>query len=463
MTEAGARSKPGTRLQWMDSKSLECEDHHSDLDDKRYMAVVLHTGSRPLPVRGLTHSFKNCTQTGGQDLTFANTGPALMRLDLLRRAYGHSRHARGNRTARLAEAGGRHPAARNPRYVPKRRARGAKIKNALHGTWLGHPLHAALTDIPIGAWSAAMVFDLLDAVTGRSELAVAADSAVTVGVVGALGAAVAGWTDWQHTDPPARRIGLTHGFMNVAGVALFTASLVARKRKFRTLGRILSAAGYAVASVSAQLGGNLVYEQRVGVDHTAGQSFPDDFVAVLAESELPEGGLRRVQHKGGVPILLARRGERIFALAETCSHMGGPLSEGEFIDGSVKCPWHGSRFALEDGRVLDGPAVHPQPAFRCGSVMDRSKWLARKRCDPRVEKARPRPIKGERRDLSWGISSAAGPPAERNRPWVLRRQGGHVCSGTAGSLTANGEESVASRDRFVHGRTKVPYPSSTSA
>jgi len=58
-----------------------------------------------------------------------------------------------------------------------------------------------------------------------------------------------------------------------------------------------------------------------------------------------------------------RRGKHIFALAETCSHLGGPLAEGKLSGNTVQCPWHGSRFALEDGRVLDGPAVHPQPCL----------------------------------------------------------------------------------------------------
>lgn len=240
---------------------------------------------------------------------------------------------------------------------------GQRVRNALHGTWLGHPLHAALTDVPIGAWTAAMVFDAIDAVTDRKDFGVAADGALAVGIAGALCAAVAGLTDWQDTDPPARRIGLTHGLLNIGAVALFTGSFVARKRKSRASGHILSALGYAVASVAARLGGNLVYEHRVGVDHTSGQSFPDHFVALMAESELPEGELRRVEQEG-TPILLAKRDRRIYALAETCSHMGGPLSEGECLDGSVKCPWHGSRFALADGRVLDGPAVHPQPCLR---------------------------------------------------------------------------------------------------
>ncbi len=239
---------------------------------------------------------------------------------------------------------------------------GQKIKNVLHGVWLGHPLHVALTDVPIGAWTAAMVLDVIDTISDSGEFGAAADSVLMIGVAGALGSAVSGLTDWQDTDPPARRIGLTHALLNIGGVALFTASLVARRRKSRALGRILSALGYAVATVAARLGGNLVYEHRVGVDHSAGQIFPQEFVPVLPEAELGEGFLRRVEHQG-VPILLARRGQRIFALAETCSHLGGPLSEGEMAGGGVKCPWHGSRFALEDGRVLEGPAVHPQPCL----------------------------------------------------------------------------------------------------
>lgn len=220
-----------------------------------------------------------------------------------------------------------------------------------------------LTDVPIGAWTAAMVFDLIDAISDRRDLRVAADAALIVGIAGALAAAIAGITDWQHTDPPERRIGLGHGLLNVGGVALFTSSLIARKRKSRASGRMLSALDYAVITAAARLGGNMVYGHRVGVDHTPGQTFPGDFVPVLAESELREGMLQRADYRG-VPILLTKRGNRIFALAETCSHMGGPLSEGQIVDDGVRCPWHRSRFALEDGRVLDGPAVHPQPRLQ---------------------------------------------------------------------------------------------------
>ena len=153
-----------------------------------------------------------------------------------------------------------------------------------------------------------------------------------------------------------------HGILNLSGTALFTASLISRRRNSRRLGRILAALGYGVMTTAARLGGKMVFEHRVGVDRTAGQTFPTDFVSVLTESELPEAQPKRVKHDG-VPILLVRRGTRIFALAETCSHFSGPLSEGKLVEDTIQCPWHRSRFALDDGRVLDGPAVHAQPCL----------------------------------------------------------------------------------------------------
>jgi len=239
---------------------------------------------------------------------------------------------------------------------------GQKFKNFLNGTWLGHPLHAVLTDVPVGAWTAALIFDGLEMMSDHDEFATASDTAVTIGIAGALGAAATGVTDWQDADAPARRLGMIHGILNLSGTALFIASLISRRRKSRKAGKILGALGYGVMTAAARLGGQMVYEHRVGVDRTAGQTFPTDFASVLAESDLAEGQPQRVDHDG-VPILLVRRGTRIFALAETCSHFNGPLSEGNLVGDSIQCPWHRSRFALEDGRVLDGPAVHPQPCL----------------------------------------------------------------------------------------------------
>jgi len=237
-----------------------------------------------------------------------------------------------------------------------------KIRNFLNGTWLGEPLHAVLTDVPIGAWTVAVAFDALDLIGQGDDFARAADTSIAIGLAGAAGAALTGITDWSDVDPPARRTGFLHALLNIGATALFTTSLVLRKRKERDSGRVASALGYALMSYSAHLGGSMVYEHQVGVDRTAGQKFPEEFVAVLPESKLVDETPTRAVH-AGVPILLVRHAGRLFAMGERCSHFSGPLSEGKLEGNSIVCPYHASRFSLEDGRVINGPAVHPQPCL----------------------------------------------------------------------------------------------------
>ena len=238
-----------------------------------------------------------------------------------------------------------------------------KARNFLNGTWLGEPLHVVLTDVPIGAWTVAMAFDALDLILDRREFARGCETSIGIGLLAATGAAITGMTDWSDVDPPARRLGMIHGLLNLGGAALFGTSLLLRKKKSRGAGRFLSILGYAVMSYAAHLGGKLVYEHRVGVDRTDGEVFPDDFVAVLPENSLMDSQLTRVMYRD-TPILVVRHGDRVFAIAETCSHFSGPLSEGKLEGDTVVCPYHSSRFALEDGRVLDGPAVHAQPCLQ---------------------------------------------------------------------------------------------------
>lgn len=240
---------------------------------------------------------------------------------------------------------------------------GPKIANILHGTWLGHPLHVVLTDVPLGSWTAAAVLDVLDEKTGSRALRRGADAAIAVGLVGASAAALTGLADWSKIGGGRpRRIGLAHGLLNATATACYVTSLCLRRSHSRGAGRRLALLGLIVSSVAAYLGGHLVYKEKIGVDHTADYSPPEDFVAVLAEAELLENQLRRVDAKG-MPVLLARRGHRIYAIAETCAHLGGPLSEGKLEDATVRCLWHGSRFSLEDGSVLEGPSVHAQPVL----------------------------------------------------------------------------------------------------
>ena len=119
--------------------------------------------------------------------------------------------------------------------------------------------------------------------------------------------------------------------------------------------------GFLFVLAGTYLGGHLSYDERIGVDH-AQRDAPEGWSPVMAESDLAEAELRRVQVHG-VDILLVKHDGRIFALGERCAHLGGPLAEGKLEGTTVVCPWHGSRFSLEDGRVIDGPAVYAQPCY----------------------------------------------------------------------------------------------------
>jgi nitrite reductase/ring-hydroxylating ferredoxin subunit/uncharacterized membrane protein len=244
---------------------------------------------------------------------------------------------------------------------------GQAAKNALHGVWLGHPLHPVLTDVPLGAWTTALALDAREVATGDEGYGRAADFAIGVGLVAAVGAAVTGLTDWSETDGQPRRLGLLHGLMNLTATALVATSYALRRSGSRTAGRASALAGYGVAVGAAYLGGDLVYRERIGVTHAAVPE-AEDFTPTIASAALPEGSMRKA-HVEDAGVLLVRQHGRVCALAHSCAHLGGPLSEGTLKDGSVVCPWHGSEFTLEDGRVLNGPATEPQP---CLDVRERA-------------------------------------------------------------------------------------------
>lgn len=250
--------------------------------------------------------------------------------------------------------------------------RGRQLKNAAHGTWLGHPLHPVLTDIPIGAWMTAAVLDATAECTGDRAYSRAADVAIGFGIAGAVGAATTGLTDWSETDGAAKRTGLVHGLLNVAATALYATALVMRRNGHRSEGQAVSVAGLTVACAASYLGGGLVFRDRIGVSH-ADQPGAEAVASALADVQLDEGEKKRIDVEGEAVVAI-RQGGHVCALSEHCSHLGGPLSEGTLKDGSIVCPWHGSEFALEDGRVINGPATHPQPHFearRTVSTIDR--------------------------------------------------------------------------------------------
>jgi nitrite reductase/ring-hydroxylating ferredoxin subunit/uncharacterized membrane protein len=243
---------------------------------------------------------------------------------------------------------------------------GQSLKNFLHGTWLGHPLHPALTDVPLGAWTVSFLLDIWDQLHGREETNTAADAAIGIGLLGATGAAITGITDWQGSGQQAPNSGVAHASLNIGATVLHATSLILRKRGSISAGRSASLAGYALLMSAAYLGGKLVYDKQIGVDHGQRSDLPSEWTSVLPLAELPLDQLKRVM-VGDIKVLLVRRSDGIFAIGEVCSHLAGPLAEGELIcendTCSVRCPWHGSRFDLATGAVIDGPSTYPQPKF----------------------------------------------------------------------------------------------------
>jgi nitrite reductase/ring-hydroxylating ferredoxin subunit/uncharacterized membrane protein len=232
------------------------------------------------------------------------------------------------------------------------------VKDALAGTWLGHPLHPVLTDIPIGAWSSSWLLD----VVGGKRARPASDTLLAIGILSAVPTAVSGLTDWTDTWGKTQRVGTTHAIGNVTALGLFTLSLRARRRGRRVRGFLLSSLGLAVSSAAAYLGGHLSFGRGVGVDTTVFDVEPSEWTSVLAADALTEGKPVKAETRGA-DILLYKHGESVSAISDTCSHRACSLAEGDVQDGVVECPCHGSTFRLSDGGIVRGPATAPQPAY----------------------------------------------------------------------------------------------------
>lgn len=235
------------------------------------------------------------------------------------------------------------------------------VKDALSGTWLGHAFHPLMTDVPIGTWTSAVILDWI----GGRQSRPAADRLVGVGLAAAVPTIASGWSDWVDSTSSSddiRRVGLLHAGFNASGTVLFAGSLLARLSGRRTSGKLLGLAAISSVGAGGWLGGHLSYSQASGVDQTALEQGPTDWTPALAESELDENAAKCAV-VSGVAVLLVRQGGEVRALANRCTHRGGPLHQGDLGEGTITCPWHQSTFALSDGSVLEGPAAYAQPVY----------------------------------------------------------------------------------------------------
>jgi nitrite reductase/ring-hydroxylating ferredoxin subunit/uncharacterized membrane protein len=244
-----------------------------------------------------------------------------------------SRLERATALDRLIEAG-----QRAARVIPPGRAR-----DALHGVPLGHPLHPMLVQLPVGTWLSASLMD--------------------AGLAASVPAALAGAADWSELHEQQMRVGLVHALANTAAIALYAASAAIPAR-----GRALRLAGLAAVTAGGFLGGHLSYRQSAGanqaepVPHLVEPGWHD----LMPLDEL-DGRQPVKRMLGDVPVVVIRDGERVHVLADRCSHLSGPLSDGDYRDGCLACPWHSSTFRVTDGSVARGPATAPQPVFRTRS------------------------------------------------------------------------------------------------
>lgn len=239
---------------------------------------------------------------------------------------------------------------------------GEVVRSTLSGTATGHPLHPPLTDVAMGLLHSAT---LLDVVLPGERAGRATTTLLAAGLLAVLPTAATGLHDWSDTSGEARRIGLAHASANGLATTMYALSLVTRLRGATVLPRVFSVLGYALMLVGGFLGGDLAYRRGVGVDHTAFQSGPEDWTDAALLDDVPLNELHAVT-VDGVDIALFRTAEGVFAIADRCSHLGGPLSEGHVHadDMEIGCPWHHSMFRLSDGCVTRGPATAPQPTYQ---------------------------------------------------------------------------------------------------
>ena len=233
-----------------------------------------------------------------------------------------------------------------------------RVKGFLNGKWLGHSLHAVLTDVPVGVFTLAIILDLLDQ-------RAAADIAIAFGLLAMIGAAVAGLADYTDTDGHPRMVATVHATLISLALFVYAVSFALRldaPAGDRTWAIATSFVGYALLAGGAWIGGEVVYALGNMVNRHASRFSGTPNWIKLDVADIPEGQPTKAK-AGAQALVLVRDGSTIYALHDLCAHAGGPLSSGRIVDGCIECPWHSSRFELTTGRRRQGPTTFDQPRY----------------------------------------------------------------------------------------------------
>ena len=236
------------------------------------------------------------------------------------------------------------------------------VRDLLQGRWLGHPIHAAVTDIPIGMLLGSVVLDLIGQPT-------AADVTLVGTILFMILSALAGLADYSETEGATLTRATLHAtVMTVALVILIVSALLRSGAPAdRTVPIALSIIGFLLVTAGAFVGGDVVYVFGNMVSRHAFRGAGTKWIR-LDTGDMPD--LQQLaeatptkMRAGSNDLVVVRLGDQLHALHDVCAHAGGPLHEGRVVDGCVECPWHASRFRLTDGLARRGPTVYDQPAY----------------------------------------------------------------------------------------------------
>ena len=233
------------------------------------------------------------------------------------------------------------------------------VKDFLNGKWLGHSIHAVLTDVPIGALTLVIVFDVLDQRARRRT----SPSPSASWPCSARRLPVA---DYSDTDDEPRMVATVHATLMVIALIVYLISLGLRLGDAtgdRTIVIALSVIGYLIVAVAAWVGGEVVYGFGNMVNRHAWRFGSKSNWTKLDLTEIPENTPTAAK-AGAQSLVVVRQGDAVYAMHSVCAHAGGPLAEGKIVDGCIECPWHQSRFELATGRRKQGPTTYDQPDLR---------------------------------------------------------------------------------------------------
>jgi len=253
------------------------------------------------------------------------------------------------------------------------------VKDLLNGRWLGHPLHGAVTDIPIGLLLGSVVLDLVGQPT-------AADLTLLGTIVFMLAAAVTGAADYSDTDGTPRTRATLHATLMVLALIVLVISAILRAGTGtgtdRTVPIALSIVGFLIVTAGAFVGGDVVYVFGNMVSRHAFRGAGTKWIRldtgdVTDLAQLAEATPTKMR-AGINDLAVVRVGDTVHVMHAVCAHAGGPLDKGTVVDGCLECPWHGSRFRLADATVRRGPALYDQPLYELRAAESGSGYEVRR-------------------------------------------------------------------------------------